>query len=598
MQKEKRYLITTADERTWKFDQPIVFIGEWCRVYSRKTIWKNMDAVVARPYGLELAKKDADFFFARELINKLFPKFCHILNQFHGTQHSERFWKIVLGHWFRRVIDVLINRIKTIKQCLFEYEVSGTTAISCQTYSVATQDSNSAIWAFNDDIWNGALTGKILTLLKSAQFPIEYVSEDTRNKNFFEFKYSASDQSNKRIILRALNNTIFRTIKIFTRKRDAFIINSYLPFQKEVELYLALGQVPRKWVSPNLKIIEKSDKKLRDRLSNYLKIQTDNELEGIIALLIFELLPICYLEGYKSLNQMVSKQPWPKFPKFIFTSNNFDSDEIFKLWAAHKIETGSKYFAGQHGNSYGTYRYRHPSIEEETADRFLTWGWTDGLPQHVPAFIFKTVGRNKKQYNSNGGLLLIEVSLPHRISTWDSYAEFGKYFDEQIDFVEKLGIFSKQKLTIRLHAGHRYAAWNEEARWHDLGNHIKIDSGRTPIKKLIKDSRLVVHSYDSTGILETMSLNIPTIAFWQNGFDHLRESAKPFYQLLVDAEIVHLSPEHAAKHVNAVWNSIDDWWFSQKVQDARVQFCSRYARESGSPIRELKQILVDSQIGT
>ena len=99
-------------------------------------------------------------------------------------------------------------------------------------------------------------------------------------------------------------------------------------------------------------------------------------------------------------------------------------------------------------------------------------------------------------------------------------------------------------------------------------------------------------------MLETMSLNIPTMAFWQNGFDHLRDSAKPFYQLLVDAGIVHLSPESAAEHINAIWCSVDDWWFSPPVQKARIQFCSRYARESISPVRELKQILLGSQTGS
>ena len=28
--KEKRFLITTALEETWVFDQPVVFLGEWC----------------------------------------------------------------------------------------------------------------------------------------------------------------------------------------------------------------------------------------------------------------------------------------------------------------------------------------------------------------------------------------------------------------------------------------------------------------------------------------------------------------------------------------------------------------------------------------
>jgi hypothetical protein len=56
-----RYLITTADERTWKFDRPVIFLGEWCRIYDRKHIWQGMDAIVAAPYGLTQSKKDADY---------------------------------------------------------------------------------------------------------------------------------------------------------------------------------------------------------------------------------------------------------------------------------------------------------------------------------------------------------------------------------------------------------------------------------------------------------------------------------------------------------------------------------------------------------
>ncbi|MDB9891209.1 LIC12162 family protein [Alphaproteobacteria bacterium] len=595
MASEKRYLITTADVRTWKFDRSVVFLGEWCCVYSRKTIWEKMDAVVASPYGLGLAKKDADYAFANELQTRTFVKFCDLLNQHHGTQYSQRFWKIVLGHWYRRAIDVLLNRVNALKQCLNEYDVSGTTVATTEAYSLATSDSYSAIWAVNDDVWNCALTGRILGLLEGVKFPIEYLKGDINDKIIFEFEQSVGNMSVKKRILLLPVNIIFNVTKIFSKKNDGIIISSYLPLQKEIELCLALGQFPRKWFSPNLKITEKPDRFIRERLSSRFKSQSGNDLEFIITSLLFELLPVCFLEGFKNLLKIANKQPWPRSPKFIFTCNNFDTDEIFKIWTAQKIEKGVKYFSGQHGNHYGTHRYVNPSVEEETADKFLTWGWTDGLTQHQPAFIFKTVGSvQKKRKFTSGGLVLIEASLDHRIYTWDNYFEFGEYFREQQDFASRLSEYPKQNLTVRLFAGHRDLVWDGAARWNEFDPTIRIDDGSSKLSKLIADSRLVVHGYDSTGVLETMSLNIPTLAFWPNGFDLLRESAKPFYQLLVDAGIVHLSPETAAKQVNAIWNCIDDWWFSAKVQQARSEFCSRYARESISPVRELKQILLGS----
>ena len=132
--------------------------------------------------------------------------------------------------------------------------------------------------------------------------------------------------------------------------------------------------------------------------------------------------------------------------------------------------------------------------------------------------------------------------------------------------------------------------WNEEARWHAFNPELKVDTGGATIKKLIADSRLIVHSYDSTGILETLSLNIPTLAFWENNFDHLRDNSKPYYQLLVDAGIVHLTPESVANKVNEIWDDVDGWWSKSTVQDARRKFCQLYARTSMNHVSELKSI--------
>ena len=60
------------------------------------------------------------------------------------------------------------------------------------------------------------------------------------------------------------------------------------------------------------------------------------------------------------------------------------------------MEKGTPYIIGQHGNNYGTRKWEHPSIEEEPADKFITWGSSDtGLHQSVPGFIFKTVGKKQ-----------------------------------------------------------------------------------------------------------------------------------------------------------------------------------------------------------
>ena len=36
MMKKKFYLITSSNEKLWKFDRSVVFLGEWCLLNEKK----------------------------------------------------------------------------------------------------------------------------------------------------------------------------------------------------------------------------------------------------------------------------------------------------------------------------------------------------------------------------------------------------------------------------------------------------------------------------------------------------------------------------------------------------------------------------------
>tara|TARA_B100000795_G_scaffold234677_1_gene193948 strand:+ start:1217 stop:3016 length:1800 start_codon:yes stop_codon:yes gene_type:complete len=596
--KQKRYLVTTADEATWKFDKPVIFLGEWCRIYDRKHIWQNIDAIVAKPYGLGESKKDTDYSKIISLEQKLFPELCTILNKYFDKQYSERFWQIILGHWFRTILQILLNRINTLKQCFQSYEISGTTIFKNEDCLLATADNATLTYACEDDLWNNILYGRIINILAKSNFPIEFIQEvnhlDMRQR--LKFKHLDKFQYNRNNIFTWCISNYFKIAKKFIKNEDAFIINSYLPLAEEIKLELSLGQCPQLWrLQSNtinyLNSIKVPDRLLREELTKKFTFQSDCDFEKIVRLLLFELLPVCYLEGFKEIEDIAKQQPWPKSPKFIFTSNNFQNDEVFKFWAASKIETGFKYYTGQHGSNYGKYKNEYsPTIEEITSDKFITWGFKGELPQHTPAFVFKTVGIKKEKYNSKGGILLIEKCQHYRRTTHDAFSEYIKYFNDQKEFVQRLANDSKKNLTIRLHSELR--TWNEKARWVDFDSSLKFDNGRINIQKLISKNRLVVHSYDSTGITETLSQNIPTLAFWQNDLEHVKKSALPYYQSLINAGIVHLSAESVADKVNEIWHDVDGWWNQTHVKEARKFFCERYAKTHQNPVSELKRILL------
>ena len=37
----KKILVTTALELTWGKDEFLCFLGEWCKIYERKNVWKR-----------------------------------------------------------------------------------------------------------------------------------------------------------------------------------------------------------------------------------------------------------------------------------------------------------------------------------------------------------------------------------------------------------------------------------------------------------------------------------------------------------------------------------------------------------------------------
>ena len=585
MTNESYYLITTSDENTWKFDAPVVFLGTWCCLYDRRHIWQNMDSVLAEPYGLSKEKKDEDYALAKEYKKKLLDILCGHLNNYHKTQHGKRFWEILVGPWLDKYVNMMFNRIKTLEQVFESYPIKGTVVYSDENFSLATNNTLEAIYSFNDDHWNSILYARIINILGLKDITFEVSPAININK------FSLNPLSKPNTIIQKIKKFTSNLAQNLARDDDVFIINSYLPKKEEIILQLALGQCPQQWASPASEVSKKPNKAVRDDLVSQVPRNTDDRVLKILIEMLFELLPVSFLEGFHDLNKLIALLPWPKTPKLVFTSNSFANDEVFKLWIATQTELGTKYIVGQHGNNYGTYRYLSSSIEETTADKFLTWGWTNNLPQHKPAFIFTKPAQIKKNYDPQGSLLLIEVHLEYRFTIWDSTFEFANYFNDQQIFVSQLDYKPKRDLTIRLHSGFKSLGWNEDARWKEIDSSLKIDKGGSNINKLISKSRLVVHSYDSTGILETLSQNIPSIAFWQNGLDHLSDTAKPYYELLVDAGIIHLSSESAARMVNVIWTDVDGWWKQNKVQSARKKFCNQFARQSQKPIRDLSKIL-------
>ena len=591
-----KYLITTEDESTWKFDRSVIFLGEWCRLFSRKHIWENLDAIVAEPYGLNSSQKEIDYLKVIKLEEKLLPELAEILNRHFNCKKSLRYWNIIVGPWLRTILQLLLNRTHTLIQCFENYKISGTTLYSYYNQSLAALDMKSSYNLFDNEKWNNVLNGKIMQLIIDKNISIEVL----KDKNFkyqlnsFSLNKDNISQNYKKRLKRFFYNFYSKLASKLSKNNDGFIIGTYLPVNLLIKLEIALKQWPQIRIKNDTdlnSINEVPNIKLRKNLTTQLTNKSLDNFENVTRSLLFELFPVCYLEGFEKMNLILSKKLWPKSPKFIFTSNNYNSDEIFKLYTATQVENGKKYFIGQHGNRFFTDKYFSYPVEEKICDNFLTWGWSKKSKKYLPTFILNTAGRSKI-YNTRGKLLLIQKKRQRRFYTWDSPKEYDYFLKNQITFLNKLSERPNQKILIRLGNTIPNKKFRDEFKLINFKTSLKFDPGIKPIKKLVQASRLVVHSYDSTGLLETLSQNIPTIAFWENELDHLREEVKDDYQRLIDVGIIHLSPLSAAEKINEIWDNIGVWWFQKSVQDAKDKFCNVYAKSVSNPVNTLVNKLI------
>jgi putative transferase (TIGR04331 family) len=580
----KRLLVTTADERSWGSDESILFLGEWCLLDCRKESWESLDYRVLPGYGVGSKTKVDDYGYVNIIYERLIIEVGHKLNSFHNIVRSERYWRILLGPWLYKFTSIAFNRWKTIQLVLENKPlIKETILLQIDQKTLVAGDTHEFTLNYFSDIWNHYFYGQILK--EWTDINITYV--DIRHKNFD--KLESSNRSHNNSYRSKLSCLFSKVSGLLSKDTDIFISSSTLPMLENIKLLVALGQIPLHWHSPKFDLIVPDDQLRVDLGSEKRK---SSGFEACVRSLVFDHIPTCFLEGFIELNSVVDLLPWPKKPKVIYTANSFDTDEVFKVWTADKVESGSKYVIGQHGGNYGTLKYT-PSEKHEvlTADYYFTWGWHDDNKKHYPA-IASTIANQSISNHKLGGLLLIQVHRTLRCTPWDETVGYKKYLESQFSFVENLNDKIKGNVTVRLHAAYKILEWNEDMLWNSRSPEVSVDNGKSPIASLIRRSRLIVYSYNSTGILETLALNVPTVFFWDESFIELRESARPYYEALRKVGVFHDSEKSASTHVNEIWDDVHEWWQRNDVQEARRSFCEQYARVRSNPIQFLKDALL------
>ncbi|OGZ18340.1 MAG: hypothetical protein A2Z68_00370 [Candidatus Nealsonbacteria bacterium RBG_13_38_11] len=598
---DKRFLITTADERTWRTDCPVLFLGDWCKLYDRRHVWSNLDAKVVPYHWDDRGKLHQDCHYLNELYEQLLSELGTALNQFHGVSHSYRYWRILIGPWLSYFTQVVFDRWTMIQRAVKMFNINGTTVLELpwlKTIPSSLSDFNNLVaWSDQADIGNHIIYSRILqnwTDVHCERVPL------VAPLNIMQLSIVSSFSLRLRQRINSLAERSLTFLStIFRRQTDAFLMGTCLSWKVNSQLQMSLGQFPQLWSRLPLPKIE-ANQHVREQFREQFKIKSKGffGFEQCLHSLIPEQIPTIYLEGYQKLLTTVASLSWPKRPKVIFTSNNQNSDDIFKAWVAEKVELDTSLVIGQVGGHYGCGLWSFMEKHETTiADRYLTWGWGEGEPKLLPTGALRILGRHLSTWDKDGHMLVVMGVMPRYSYTPGSYVvsagQGEAYFSDIYRFIDYLKNIPRKDILVRPYV--HDCGWSQINRWRDRYPDIGIDSGTSLINHLIRKSRLFVSTYNATTFLESLGRNIPTIIFWNPEHWELRPSAVPYFDRLKQVGIFHETPESAAKKVSDIWNDVEGWWNKPEIQQARQFFCDHFARTVDNPVQVLKKALTLSK---
>ncbi len=574
-----RFLITTALPETWAYNKPILFLGEWCKLYSKKHIWEDFDSVTVDYHWDDRTKVYSDYKYLNQLYERILPVLAERLNALHHKDYPLRYWRILVGPWLIFFIQILFDRFTQIKKAEQDFSIGGTVISSAPATEFVPADMNEFSSFFISDSWNHFLYSFIIRNGTSLPF-----SELRTHPDRFQ---SSRESKPRRFVL----NLIDSVVSAFRRNKEIIFFEFDLSPRDFVLLLTKHGMYAKKGSLQPLSLNSKNVKLREWSLENSYSTDFEKCLLELIPLQI----PQIYVEGYAEADAASSLTKLPAAPKLILTSYVF-YNELFKFWMAKKIIGGTKLIISQHGGGYGIGKwFVNEEHEVKIADHFFSWGWDKSSNKVIPIGMFKPNPCKERKDFNQPRLLLVLISLPrysYKLFSEIISTQWLSYFQDQCNFVSSLSPEIRRILTVKAYP-YDYG-WDDKQRLKDKLSDVNFAGPNESIQQQMVSSRIIISTYNSTTFLETLTKNVPTIIFWDPHYWELRDEAIPYFEKLKSVGIFHDTPESAAMQITRVWNDVGSWWNGRELQEIILlftkKFCFRPENPSNVLAKRIKEI--------
>ena len=503
---------------------------------------------------------------------------------------NKKQWNILIGSWLFYYLSACYNKYQKLQQ-IFKIHKNLKVYIEKPDQKICTFSTEDFLKNINlNDFWNAEIYFQLLTEMKK-----KIILSKIKKKKILKNLVLGNETSLKRKIISSILNYFF--IKL--SKNHSFIIQTYLSIFDEIQLNFKINGVPLFFTPVRINFKKSRDTKLH-KLNNLLVKQKKEIFFNFINKNLISDVPEIFIKYFSNIYKKSLNLKWPSKPNTIFTSNLFETDELFKMYVAiNNKKYNSNYIIGQHGNSYNIAIQTEYNPETNFSDKFLSWSSVQNSKINFLSlgnFVNKNYDQRKKTFQFKNILIVLRSrGLDYEI--FDRPNMNRQYNSYLLSFLKNLSPMVRDKIIIKPHFTH----FNDNflSKIKITYKELKILDINTTIDKYYEDySTLIIFNYDSSGMYKTFHINKPTICFWPNEFNHIRNNALNYYREMKRIGIFYENPKKLSQSLNNLVknNKISKWWFSKQNQSFIYRFNNKYNKKihKNNKLSKLKNILFEN----
>ena len=535
--------------------------GPWCFIGQEDQIdWEK------HKFPKDAFSTKKDFQLAQDnveiVIDFLFPKLCNYLNQENDQEKSPEFWRVMIMPWLSLFVQNVVSNYYRLLRFLdnqgenFIFECTNTNlppfkkTIDFILNGIGSVDYNE--WVYSEIIRK--CFPKLKTDISPQQRRHHYQEAETRNNFKFKLKYFIKNLLAFKSVY-GINFLDSIRFSFFVKKRKPNKTNEYIQRQKTSSCFLPAMQ----WLSTSKECLPKS----------FLNIH---------------------------LFSTCSYTPNYRFQ--VLSGSLLYTEEEQKYQLARYVEKGGTLVPCQHGSNYGILStFLWIKQIEYSHLNYISWGWEkhQGSKLNATALPSPLIWQFKNKhvrYKKNSDIILVGTpTYPfyHFILSYKQPNKIIKYRQDKISFLASLSSKNFKRLKYRDHPVGNLQLLKDKEYVQTKFPNINMCEG--DLHPQLGQAALVVSDNPGTTFFITIGANVPTIGFWDPKDALFTEDAETLFLHLKQQKIVFDTPEAATEHINQISDDIAGWWKNEKVQEARIAWCNKFARTSKNWKKEWKQAI-------